>query len=500
LPLPRRTGGTLVLLGFAFLSVYFTGFFPPSNNPNELSRIQLVVSVVDDHSFRIDRALAKYGDHEDKSVFRGHFYSNKAPGLSFAMVPVYWALRTVFQSPATGTSTLFVFVRLLTVSLACFVAAFRFSKRIEETGRNAEMASLVTFAVLFGTPFLYYSRSLFSHAWTASLLFLAWDALRESDERPQRSAILTSVSGFLAGWAVLSEYTAAPIAILLALRALAGRRIRPVLFLALGAVVPAAVLLLYDASCFGSPWSLSSSHEALPSYAALAHHGLFGIERPRASSLLGSLFGSSRGAVLFSPFWIWALPGFIGWWQSKRRRADWAFCLASTTILIVLLAGYPNWEGGWCLGDRYLLPAIFFAALSLPFGLETPISRFLFALAAGFSVANFALLTSSWPHIPPSFHWPVASISWWFLSRGWVAPSLGKSLGLSPAIALLPVVAAFALAASAAARSTKEPGRMALGLGCGVALLALTLALPPRVSAEDQTWRANLFNYLGHAQ
>ena len=44
----------------------------------------------------------------------------------------------------------------------------------------------MTFAVAFGTPFLFYARSFFAHAWTASLLFLAWDLLRERG-RPRRA-------------------------------------------------------------------------------------------------------------------------------------------------------------------------------------------------------------------------------------------------------------------------------------------------------------------------
>ena len=95
----------------------------------------------------------------------------------------------------------------------------------------------------------------------------------------------------------------------------------------------------------------------------------------------------------------------------------------------VLLTGYPSWHGGWALGGRYLLPAAFFGAVVLARGLESPLSRGLFAAAAVFSAANALILTASWPHFWPELPWPAATGSLWFLARGWVAPTLLARLG-----------------------------------------------------------------------
>ena len=78
----------LVLGVFAFLTVYFRGVFSPWANPNELSRFEQVIAMAEWNTFSIDRAIAALGDHEDKSVANGHYYSNKAPGLAFAAYPV----------------------------------------------------------------------------------------------------------------------------------------------------------------------------------------------------------------------------------------------------------------------------------------------------------------------------------------------------------------------------------------------------------------------------
>src|SRR5215813_11605459 len=83
-----------VLLSFGVLALLFTGTFPPVGNPNELSRYQTVIAAVDRGTFEISKELQTLGDHEDKAVSEGRTYSNKAPGLAFAAIPVYRFLRT----------------------------------------------------------------------------------------------------------------------------------------------------------------------------------------------------------------------------------------------------------------------------------------------------------------------------------------------------------------------------------------------------------------------
>jgi hypothetical protein len=208
----ERRAGLAAVAGFAVLSVSFTGFFPPFGNPNEISRLETVYAFVEQGTFSIDGAIPVLGNHEDKAVSGGRFYSNKAPGLTFAAIPVYRALRIFFPAPKSPWDAVFVLVRVLTVSLLFALALARFVARLQP-GKGA---GLVVFAVTFGTPLLFYGRSFFGHAWTAALLFLAWDLLRTSEERPPVSGtlLLAGAAGLLAGWAAISEYTAAPIALL----------------------------------------------------------------------------------------------------------------------------------------------------------------------------------------------------------------------------------------------------------------------------------------------
>ncbi|HKF42558.1 MAG TPA: hypothetical protein VKG01_05610 [Thermoanaerobaculia bacterium] len=487
----------VLLAVFAFTAIYFTELFPPANNPNELSRFEAVVAFVDDGTFAIDAPLKKYGDHEDKAVYVGHTYSNKAPGLIFAGVAVYRLLRFFAPPPADSWAPVFVLMRLLTVSLVSFLALARFSKRLARDPFG-DPAGAVTMAVALGTPHLFYARSFFSHAWTAALLFLAWDAVVSAEEKTNGAGGRMLLAGLLASLAGISEYTAAPVVALLALRVLWGWRLRAFASFCAGAVPFLVLLLLYNAACFGSPWSLSSAHEGAPQYAAAASRGLFGVGPPSLHVMWAFFFDPSRGLVLFSPIWIWAVPGFVAWWQSGKSRRDCVFAATAVVLSIVVLSGYEQWGGGFCLGPRYLVPLTFFAALGIPFALGPRASKRLFAMAAAFSVAQLFLLTSSWPYIAWNQIWPVANVAWWTITHNWVAPNLGRFLGIPPVWSLLPPAAATAAALWVSVRRLSPADsawRTAAAVGAGFMALALVIELAPPLPGGG-AWRDWLIHFL----
>jgi hypothetical protein len=485
---------------FSFFCVWFTGFFPPFSNPNELSRFQTVVAFVETGSFAIDSQLATLGDHEDKAAAGGRFYSNKAPGLAFAAIPVYWLLRLVLPPAESPTAPIFTLLRLFTVSLVCVLALARFASRLLRRREWAPAAPIVTFAVAFGTPFLYYARSFFSHAWTAALLFLAWDALTAGDDAASTARLRGSaaaVAGFLAGWALISEYTVAPVVLAFAIRAAAGARGRAAarfLFFAAGAALPLALLLGYQAACFGSPFLPSYAREAYPAYAALARRRFFGFEVPSPRVAFDYLFHPARGILVFSPFFLWAGVGFARWCRDRRLRADGVVLLAATIATFLLLAGYPNWHGGWALGSRYLLPLLFLPAAAIPWALVGPLSRGLFLAATVFSAAVHLLVTFSWPHFPVEVAWPPATASAWFLARGWVAPNLGTIVGAGGVLSLLLPLAVAVGALIVSVRAAK-PLALAAPVGAllGIAPLVAACLFPPPVTYGAELWRSAIF-------
>lgn len=486
----ERRAGVAVVSAFALSTILFTGSFPPFANPNELSRLETVFAFVETGTFQIDRAIPILGDHEDKAAAGGHFYSNKAPGLALAAAPVYRALRIFFPRPRSAFDPVFVWLRLLTVSWVCVLALARFHARLLREGFAA--AALVTAAAGFGTSYLFYSRSFLSHAWTAALLLLSWDLVKlfEDWRFRRRGGILLIGAGFLAGWAAISEYPVALVTALLAARVASGRSWRRAAVFAGGAAVPLAVLLAYDAVCFGSPFVLSSSREALSEYAAVAGRGLFGIGPPRANVALAYLFHPARGALLFSPFLLWTAAGFVRSRKLRYGREDGWLCVSATLLYFLVLCGYPNWHGGWALGDRYLLPVLFFATLGAARALGTPLSRWLFAVAVVFSIVVHFLMTASWPYFPLNVVWPPATASLWFLGKGWVAPATLAAPSVALAISGLATAAAVAFSLAAAQLSRKTWWLTPI---VAAVPLALLLAAPRELPFGARLWRAAVF-------
>ena len=84
----------------------------------------------------------------------------------------------------------------------------------------------------------------------------------------------------------------------------------------------------------------------------------------------------------------WPLPGFASWrvW-TKGSRSSWEFCPSST---FSFTRHFTQWEGGFCVGPRYLVPAIAVLCLGLGPVLENA-GPWIRRLAIGLSIAGFSV-------------------------------------------------------------------------------------------------------------
>src|SRR5207249_4759356 len=92
-----------IVVAVALLSSY--AYFYHGGGWNENSRFDLTRAIVEHHTLRID---AYHQNTGDKAFFDGHYYSDKAPGLSLAAVLVWEAasetLRLAGKDPASERS------------------------------------------------------------------------------------------------------------------------------------------------------------------------------------------------------------------------------------------------------------------------------------------------------------------------------------------------------------------------------------------------------------
>ena len=100
----RRALFVLLFLSYAY--------FYQAGGWNQNSRFALVRAITNDWSLRIDPYQRNTGD---KAIFEGHYYSDKAPGLSLAAVPIVEPARLAYMA-AGGDPETFEGLALLSIS------------------------------------------------------------------------------------------------------------------------------------------------------------------------------------------------------------------------------------------------------------------------------------------------------------------------------------------------------------------------------------------------
>lgn len=472
-----RFGFWLVAL-YAAIALFLTPVFPHGGSANEASRWATTASLVEHRGFEISWALELLGPNPDTAVVDGRTYSNKAPAPALLGVPAYAAAR-VFTGPpsASNLRVTWTAVRLFVSTLPLLLLALLF--------RKLGASDFAVAALLFGTPLFVYGTLLFSHVLTAVALFGAYVLLYRS-ERPL-SLARASAAGALGAVAVLSDFPAAiPLAVLgagLFFEATAplNERVKRVAAFAAGGAPFVDLLLAFNASLFGSPFSPSYAHESFAEWAEVARKGVFGISWPSLSGLALLLVSPSRGLFFFAPVLLLALPALFARSDLRRRVR-----LMAVVLTAVLLSGHGAPHGGWAMGPRYLLLVVPFLceALAERNGRGSPLAGALLGVSFVFCVVP----ALTFPFAPPEFDVPHRTF-WGALlaGEGWAAPTL---LAFAWPAATRFLVVPVALAALAAGLLAVSRQRIAFVAGAGAA--CLFAFLPWGDSREDLLRRSSI--------
>ncbi len=477
-----RRHGWLVAIACAYL--YIFPYFPKLGSANELPRVFLVEAMVRDHTFAIDRSVARTDlvmDLSDVSTSGGHTYSNKAPGSALLALPVYAAVYAIDGEPSmpvaiwicritTGVIPTLLFLVLLHGFLARFTP-------------DRATRTLVVVAYALGSLAMTYSLLFFSHQLAAVCIASAWIlTLDVLDGKRRVRAMLAA--GFLAGAAPLCDYQAVfavlPIAALAVyrLRADLPRLARCAGLAALGAAGPLAFLLAYHAACYGSPWR--TGYDASTTFAVFHQHGFLGLDQLRWEAFRGSTISFDDGLVTLSPWLLLAIPGTVELW---RRTRDIAITSVAIAVLYLLFISAINfWRGGGAVGPRYITAIVPFLLPMVVAQLEAVRARprFYGALAGSMfvGVAIYATSTATFPYWPDSFHNPFRDVALQLLADGLAAPSLGSALGFLPIVAAVPFIAfALGITGWATWRVVGRAGTL-VAIAVGVVMIGAYLLVP----------------------
>jgi hypothetical protein len=407
----------LVVLAYAY-------FIPSGLDWNTESHLYPAFSIVDHHTLAIDRYQAGLGD---KSYARGHYYSDKAPGLSLLAVPVYAVLRLVLPSVKGHQYVLYkhlgyyisqdmVYLRyaityLLVImpSAALVWLLWLFLARIS----GKEGWSLLLAAVYaLGTIAYVYSTWFFSHQIAATLLFSSFFLVFlhvRGKPLDRRGMLFTALAGLFAGLAIISEYPTAVIAgsIGVYLLAVARDKLRTAAIFIAGAASMAVLAGTYNVLAFGKPFATGYNYVNSAWYHSHAGGGLFGlsdpssygVQAPSLYSLWQITFGTYRGIFLISPVLLLAIVGAFFMWRCKDVRPEFWLCVVVVVLYFLMDASrgvdQNGWSGGSSVASRHLAPMLPFMIIPIVFGFRSAWFRRVFVVLGAVSVAIVFTIVST---------------------------------------------------------------------------------------------------------
>ena len=184
---------------FFILLCSYCYFTQPPSNSNSVARISLALAIIEDGSLKIDRFQKATSD---KVFFKGHYYPDKAPGLSFAALPftatvykfirlfdndIKWIKIDPDKSRVRLTSK-FKFITyvstIITSGLMTAITGTVLYFLALRLGASITGAIYATLTFGLATPAWGWATAFFGHAMTGSCLFMAFAAMLYTWKKP----------------------------------------------------------------------------------------------------------------------------------------------------------------------------------------------------------------------------------------------------------------------------------------------------------------------------
>lgn len=471
--LKSRINVAEVLLFCTLLACYIY-VFPRWADPNQNSRLDMVIAVVEDGTFQIDPYVANTVDY---AKVGDHYYSDKAPGAAFLGIPLYAGLSLILDSPIA---------EILTDRLAGS-ATFNATLRTEGSGINTDkvrfalaqvllawMVSALPTALLgvllfrilgaftsvtwhrvvivlaYGllTPAFAYAGAFYGHQLSAALLFAALYLGFTAPPRPCYRRLL--LIGALLGYSVVTEYPTllmvGPIYLYIGYELYRRGQVQRLGWVTLAGSVVALGWFVYNTLVFGGPLELGYSHSEL--WVDQHHTGFMSLTLPHWDAIWGITFSRFRGLFLLSPWMLLAVPGTVIWWRTGEHRALWWTSTACILAMFLFNSTSSMWWGGYAVGPRYLLPMLPFMTLPVVYVLRQWGTQTWFRLLMWLTLiwslfATWGLTLAEQAFPPDTVADPLLAYAWPHWQAGNIARNIGTLWGLRGAWSLLPLFIGF---------------------------------------------------------
>ena len=432
---------SLSLSVFGLLLLCYMYVHQDYSGGTSVSRLDLLQALVRHGTLCIDRY---HRNTSDKALFKGHYYSDKAPGVAVLALPAF-AVGEVLAGDTTSVDASWndnwLFASwLATAGSVALITALGGACYLAWLCRwvTPTMALIATLALFLGAAPFPYATMLFSHGMVIGLLSITLWAIGREQERQRIQVGRFSLDGYLlagfcCGWVLASEFTAGLVVAGIFV-CVCATGWRSAMRFCLASVPPLLLIPAYSWACFGSPFTLGYGHQA--TFPAMKE-GLYGIGWPDAPTGLKLLFSPDRGLFFWSPFLLLAAAGFPALF--KRSRPLFWLSLAVTVVQTLVISGEVwDWRAGWTLGPRYLSPMLPLLCLPAALGIER-----LLRLGCGLAFLSILLTgTGTVVNATPRYEItnPLMELHLPGLWKGEVTHNLGQMLGLPGLWSLTPLV------------------------------------------------------------
>jgi hypothetical protein len=337
---------------------------------DEISAVMQAESITLRRSTAIPQAVGS-GVYYGKLDVNGQPHSPYPPGHPLAVAPWYWVGgKTVAPVARVPRESLDLVLSMATTwSSATFAAAavaFGFLLAFS-MGAGPRGAMIVAAMLAFASPLFVYSAWLFSEPLTAALWMAAALALFGRSPEAPITATRAAVAGALLGFSLHVRPTNAIAATIFLIAMLVrGRKrdLRPVMITAVLVALAGIVYLARNASLYGNLADFG--------YPATAEGGreLNTFHTPLLVGLTGFLISPGKSVLLFFPVLPLAIAALGRLWQRDRGMA--VVCGATPAVYIVFYSTYTQWEGIYCWGPRYIVPALVLLGVAVSEWLADP--------------------------------------------------------------------------------------------------------------------------------
>ena len=454
---------TRALILFLFLLCTY-GYFFQGGRGSYLPQFSLIHSIINRHSLTVDG----YNTGADIIAYGGKLYSNKAPGNALmGVLPFYlfWQLLLLLKTPLwllehlsvylTTVFTTSLFSALIGVLLYCVL--LKMTNHPPTALLTAFAYGLATIAFPFATMFFTHQSSSF---FCFSAFFIAFMVAEKSLLWPKIPLLF--LSGFLAGYAVATEYPTFIIAVLITIYLFwkLNRKLHIIWFI-IGGLLAAGILMTYNYLAFKDPFFISYKAYLLVKKSPFTAHnkGFLGVSYPKLKFLWIITFSSFRGLFFYNPVLLLMFPGLYLLWKKREYRKEFWFIIAVIIGYFYFNSSYSDnifsVGGAASTGPRHLIPMIAFAMI--PIGILINKHRIIFFVLFVPSFINMLLATSVDPILQYKFFNPIFQFLIPYFARGdlgvhpygvfnnalitnnSVAFNLGILAGLKGTLSLLPL-------------------------------------------------------------